>query len=83
MRELSKLAVLSLNMQSWKDLLVSNCSFGCVKSRERAHMPMMNLKGIVVQIGMSHESVQHSRRKRLSNQSVSHPFCKFRISTWL
>lgn len=34
MRQLSKLTVLSLNMQSWKGLLVSNCSFVSVKSRE-------------------------------------------------
>lgn len=32
-------------------------SFGCVKSRERAHLHMMNLKGIVVEISMSHESI--------------------------
>lgn len=34
MRQLSKLTVLSLNMQSWKGLLVSNFSFVSVKSRE-------------------------------------------------
>lgn len=49
------MTVLSLNLQSWEDLLVFNCSFECVKSRERAHMRMVNLKGTPVQIGVQDE----------------------------